>query len=581
MDDVSAGGNGGAGGGGAGSSADSYIGSFISLTSKYEIRYEGILYNINTEESSIGLHNVRSFGTEGRKKDGPQIPPSDKIYEYIVFRGSDIKDLQVKSSPPVQASPIVNNDPAIIQSHCSQPVPITTRVTSGVNGSSMDVGSQGAHLKGTAFQCGLPLYQPGGNISSWEPSTSTPNVNGSGLGVPMYWQGLYGTSNGLTHLQQFPMHFQPPGMAIPQSMQQNLLYPGVHPTMGASSTALPEFSNLIHAAVNSVVPASVSLPSALAPSEAMPLASETSPSFNLNKASLSLADASTTLPLAASSSSFTHEISTIVTQIPTKLKLEPMTYQSPPQLMPPVIEACTSVHSETSVPPLVTPDQLLQSGPSSLSNHLVQTGQKDVEAVNSSLSSAESPPLVSSDVKGPLLPLPRSSNQKVASVSRTNGAFGVSPVSNRAARSVTQFTEEFDFLAMNEKFKKDEVWGHLGKTRAQLRDKGVDLEEDNHDVEGKDDVSHRTSETKPVYVKDEFFDSLSCNSLGRGSRSGRTKFSEQMKLDAETFGDLPRHRGGYGGRGVGRRGNFRGSYYGGRGYGYGGRGRGLVSTRGQ
>lgn len=36
-----------------------------------------------------------------------------------------------------------------------------------------------------------------------------------------------------------------------------------------------------------------------------------------------------------------------------------------------------------------------------------------------------------------------------------------------------------------------------------------------------------------VYNKDDFFDSISCNSLDNDPNNGRTRYSEQMKLDTE------------------------------------------------
>jgi protein LSM14 len=79
--------------------------------------YVGTLHEINPEQSTIALENVVSHGTEGRRNGEGEIAPSSSVYEYIVFRGSDVKDISVvedskENKPP--EPPQVPDDPAIL-----------------------------------------------------------------------------------------------------------------------------------------------------------------------------------------------------------------------------------------------------------------------------------------------------------------------------------------------------------------------------------------------------------------------------------------------------------------------------------
>ncbi|KAJ6768616.1 PROTEIN DECAPPING 5-LIKE [Salix koriyanagi] len=537
-----------------------------------------------------------------------------KLSEFQAYNGQFLfvdylKDLQVKSSPPVQSFPPINNDPAIIQSHYPRPVATSTSLASAASGSLTDLGSHNGPggLPGSNFQGGLPLYQPGGSLGTWGVSPPPPNANGSGLAMPMYWQSYYAPPNGLPHLHQSLLR-PPPGLAMPPSMQQPMQYPNFNTSLPNWCLKFSQFKlaayelagfNLatIKPAVPSTLPSSVpSIPPASLPSETLP-------SLIPNKvpiSALTMTNLGATFPVLSPVSTSSSDLNTTVPPISNKPSSIPgptMPYQSMAQSASSGVLASNSLHTETPTPtpPLVTPDQLLQSGPTiAPSPKPLQTAHKDVEGVKAAAAAAPLPPPaaapestvpVTTEAQPPILPLPVIYKTNGANFHARHGYRGRERGrASGSSRPMTKFTEDFDFMAMNEKFKKDEVWGHLGKnnkSHSKDREDGNVSSEDDSQDEDEDGLA----KIEPVYNKDDFFDTISCNAFDNESQNGRTRFSEQMKLDTETFGDFTRYRGGRGGRGPPRGGRgpprggrSRGSYYG-RGYGYGyvGRGRGAPS----
>ncbi|XP_044504277.1 decapping 5-like protein isoform X3 [Mangifera indica] len=531
---------------------ESYIGSFISLISKYEIRYEGVLYYLSVSDSTIGLKTVRSFGTEGRKKDGPQVAASDKVYEYILFRGSDIKDLEVKSSPSPQREDQIYEDPAIIQ---YAGVPMNSPPSASFSGKTLmeSIPWQDTSALTTRDNPGEMLtYQPVTQVGSLNQSEASKNSGAQSFSTPMYWQGYNGRSSNSSHSPLHPISFYSPStVSSPLTMQND------------AENSEPEAS-LVFGLITALEPASTSLnPSFLSPltptqcsmSPVMPFSSSSKASPSSTAPYMT--DNDLNMSLVPSSS---HCTKTVEAQNACKPNTE-ILVDHPAQSMSYPASSFPGYASGTLLTPppsLLTSVQLVSPRPPVLSTtQKTYADQKDMGAFQST---SYNPPFASAEVtQAPLLPLPTPA-----------------PPSRY---STTLFTEEFDFEAMNEKFKKNEVWGSLGK--AKQSDKSEDVENQESDQGLADKEAYApidNSEPKPAYNKDDFFDTISCNSLNRGTRNGQNRFSERMKLDAETFGNFrQRPHLGYGSYGGGRGDNYRGSYAGGRGYGpygYGYRGRG-------
>lgn len=136
---------------------------------------------------------MRSYGTEDREGQFA-IPPQDEVFDYILFRGSDIKDIRV-----VNNVPRVPHDPAIMQMH------VSAQNQPNFSQAQFSIGPVMPHVGGQVGPFGAGNNQPG-------PFSSLSTSNAQGGPLPQ------GTS-GLPFGQQPPQQQQQPPQQAPNAQQ--------------------------------------------------------------------------------------------------------------------------------------------------------------------------------------------------------------------------------------------------------------------------------------------------------------------------------------------------------------------------
>ncbi|KAF2145886.1 uncharacterized protein K452DRAFT_324012 [Aplosporella prunicola CBS 121167] len=560
-----------------------YIGARISLISKSDIRYVGTLHEINSENSTVALENVTSYGTEGRRNGQDEIPASENIYEYIVFRGSDVKDLRIedKAEPPKPTPPPMPNDPAILGA--ARPPQATPQ-------------NQHSHPPNFA-QPNNPPYPnfPPGPYPPFQNQRFPPGPGGFPAGPPGF-PGYPGMPYGAPPPGWYPPPGQgfppgPPGPFSPHPVQMPIGPPGSKPGLpGPPGPMGPgandeEQQNAVEADAAPKVPgsqpASKDGTPAPAPAQAQPppppVESKPDPSAAMAPPQ----------PVAAPAAPPTGP------KAPTGLK------GTPGRIIPavPLATPGQRAAAPAAAPqpqPQAAPAQHAQGGP-----HYQDATQAATAAVAAAMAKLRTgqPQQPQAQPKNDGEAAIQNLTQRVADMRADDrirhskqpgtGGFaaghrGRGPRRGAPRDQQTRAVEvgtDFDFETSNAKFNKQDLVKEAIATGSPL---GTPGEEggDAFDLNG----ANGAKESEPVVIPasynrtSSFFDNISSEQKDREEcrgRMGGSEFrSEERRKNLETFGQgsVDNYRGGFRGRGRGR--GFRG------GRGFGGRGRGTGRGRG-
>lgn len=163
------------------------------------------------------------MGTEDRKGPNEFIPMSNQIYEFILFRSLDIKDLQVCEAPIIQQQQPQMGfvDPAIVQS------------------SNITYQASPQHAQSGAWQ--QPKLQFG--TSTTQVAAQYQNYGGYGAAPSLQFgnanSGYYGQQNQSSMTQQQYHQVPPPQSFAPQT-QQEAEPSKMAPALQAAATAPPK-----------------------------------------------------------------------------------------------------------------------------------------------------------------------------------------------------------------------------------------------------------------------------------------------------------------------------------------------------
>ncbi|KAN0086616.1 Scd6-like Sm domain containing protein [Elaphomyces granulatus] len=563
------------------------IGRRFNLISRSDIRYVGTLHEINPEASTIALEDVISHGTEGRKRNpAEEIAPSASIYEYIVFRGSDVKDISVAEETKGDAQPEppqVPNDPAILGS-LSRPGP-----PQGHPPSQPPPQPQ-------VSRPGPPSYPPQPQFQGFYPPYSQrfgPPGYPPGPGFPPYgappgWFPPHGHN-----FPQAPVQFPPTQVPIgPPGQQQRPAAPPAPRVPGGTTTVPKPTSELPvgeKASSRPVSKSSTPVPAthdAPSPStEARPLVTETAKAFAPSVPAPGPNNAKS-VPTSVASSS--------VAATPTTPSKVPPSGPKGERFVPAIP---ITNHSIKPAIPVVASHPL----PNTVGN---AASQGTAQAAITEATRAATAAVAAAMAK---LPMPNSqrkpppTNSSIEAVTKrfndvrpfdNNRSYRANPVTRGGrvghrgqhqtqSRKIEVPDTDFDFESSNAKFNKQDLVKEAIASGSPFREpEEKAINGTNSEGTNGNNTNSIGASTPIAYNKaSSFFDNISSEirdrEEGMGGR-GRERRGEEEKKNIETFGQgsVDGYRGGYRGRGRGRgSGGSRGRGGYGRGY-HHGRGRG-------